>query len=158
MYSKMTALALAAHGLSEFRLFDELSIVPASTLAAPIGVVYQSRNRASASQSHLEGGAAKLRTHVILHRPTDDLTRGHVLHASQIKPAFVRVDIGDIGQLNGIRRLAMEFLFQQVWGWLQLMIAVRCDWLSTLAKKRRHLVFLHYSRNTALGDDLTIRQ
>ena len=50
-----------------------------------IGVVYQSRNRASASQSHLEGGAAKLRTHVILHRPTDDLTRGHVLHASQIK-------------------------------------------------------------------------
>ena len=79
-------------------------------------------------------------------------------HARQIKPAFVRVDIGDVGQPNRIWCLTVELLFQQIWRRLQLMVAVRRDWLSTLAKKRRHLVFLHYSGHTPFRNDLTSRQ
>lgn len=99
------ALVLAAHGLNEFRLFDQLAIVTTSVLTAAVRIMYQLRNRASASQSHLEGVTAKLGAHVIFHCPADDLTRGHVLHAGQVKPPIIRIDIGDVGQPNGIRCL-----------------------------------------------------
>ena len=88
--------------------------------------MYQPRNRASAAQSHLKGGAAKLGAHVILHRPADDLTRGHILHARQIKPALVRVDIGDVGQPNRIWCLTVELLFQQIWPLSADCFAIAC--------------------------------
>lgn len=72
----------------------------------------QPGNGTSASQCHFEGFTTELSTHVIFHRPSNNFPRGHVFDASQVKPAFIRVDIGDVSQPNGAGRQAVELLFQ----------------------------------------------
>jgi hypothetical protein len=102
-------------GLGKPCFFDQFAIVPASVLRPAVGVVDQPWNGTSATQSHIQGVAAKLGAHVVLHRPTDNLTGGHILHSSQIEPALIRVDVGDVGQPNDIGCHAVELLFQEVW-------------------------------------------
>jgi hypothetical protein len=115
-------------------------------------------NGASAAQSHLQSVAAELGAHVILHRPADDLPRGHVFDASQIEPAFVRVDVGDVGQPNRVGRHTVELLLQEVWRWAHLVIAVCSDRLSAFVQAWRNLVFLHYSSHATFRNDFTIGQ
>lgn len=55
-----------------------------------------------AAKHHRKGVTAKLCAHVILYGPANNLARSYTLHTRQIKPAFVRVEIGGIGQPNGI--------------------------------------------------------
>ena len=88
--------------MSEPSLFDQLAIFPTSVLAGPVRVVDKPDNRPPAAKHHRKGVTAKLCAHVILYGPANNLARSYTLHTRQIKPASVRVDIGDIGQPNGI--------------------------------------------------------
>ena len=89
-------------------------------------------DKASAAQGYRQGVTEKLSAHVIFHCPTNDFPGGHVFHAGQIEPSFIRIDIGDVGQTNRIGRDAVELLFQQVWRWPHLMISMRCHGLAVL--------------------------
>ena len=126
------ALALTAHRLSESHFSDQFAVFCASVLAAPIGVMGQSRNWPPAIQSHSECVTTQLSTHVILHRPTNNLSRGHILHTGKIKPAFIYIDMRDVGQSNGVWDHRVKLLLQKVWGWGHLVIAICRDWLSAL--------------------------
>jgi hypothetical protein len=143
-------------GLGKPCFFDQFAIVPASVLRPAVGVVDQPWNGTSATQSHIQGVAAKLGAHVVLHRPTDNLTGGHILHSSQIEPALIRVDVGDVGQPNDIGCHAVELLFQEVWRWAHLVIAIGGDRLSTLVQAWRNLVLLHYSGHATFRDNFTV--
>ena len=89
--------------MSEPSLCDQLAIVSTSVLAGPVIVVDKSPTTGPpAAKHHRKGVTAKLCAHVILYGPANNLARSYTLHTRQIKPAFVRVDIGDIGQPNGI--------------------------------------------------------
>ena len=119
-------------------------------------MVDQTGNRASAPQGHPQSIAAKLSPHVIFYRPTNNFPRGHVFHAREIEPSLIRIYIGDVGQSNRIGSEAVELLFQQVWRWAHLVIAIRCHGFAALIQAWGHLVFLHYSGNPPLRDGFAI--
>jgi len=73
-------------------------------------MVDQTGNGPSSRQSHLQGLTVELCPLNILHRPANNLPRGHIFDARQIKPALIRVDIGNIRQPNCVGRLAVEVL------------------------------------------------
>jgi len=120
------------HRLSETHFSDQFAVFCASVLVAPIGVMGQSRNWPPATQSHSECVTTQLSTHVILHRPTNNLSCGHILHTGKIKPAFIYIDMRDVGQPNGVWDHKVKLLLQKVWGWAHLVIAICRDWLSAL--------------------------
>lgn len=65
-------------------------------LAAPVAVEDGSRLRPPSPPSHCHGIFNQAALHVGLQAPSHHLTAEHVNHSSQVQPAFVGSDIGDV--------------------------------------------------------------
>src|SRR6201997_482886 len=61
---------------------------------------------------------------MICHRPADDLAAVEIHDRSQIEPALIGLDIGDVGEPDPVRRGGDEVAFEQVRGDREVVTAV----------------------------------
>ena len=74
-------------------------------LAALIRVVQQGIGLATPPDRHDERIRDELRGHLRLHRPADNAAREQVDHCRNVKPAFGRPDVGEVGDPLAVRTL-----------------------------------------------------
>src|SRR6201981_3785591 len=61
---------------------------------------------------------------MICHRPADDLAAVEIHDRSQIKPALIGLDVGDVGEPDPVRRGGDEVALEQVRGDREIVTAV----------------------------------
>jgi hypothetical protein len=83
-------------------------------LAALIGVMQQGIWLAAAPDRHDERIRDELRGHLRLHRPADDAAREQVDYGRNVKPAFGRPDVGEVGNPLLVSPLGSEPAIEHV--------------------------------------------
>lgn len=73
---------------------------------------------------HHQRGERQLGSHMVAHRPTDDLAGRQVEDGREIQPALPGGDVGDVREPDPVRRRCREALRQQVRGDRQVVAAV----------------------------------
>jgi hypothetical protein len=86
----------AAHRGLHFELFHQFLIAAGTILAAPVGMMDQILGRASGRYRQEQGAADQILRHSMAHGVADDLFFPQILDSSQIDPAFLRGDVGDV--------------------------------------------------------------
>ena len=78
------AVSLAAHRADDAVLGEPFLVSAGGILAAAVGVVHQTGQRAAALERHVQGSQRQLLGHLFVHRPTDHLAGKEVEHDGQI--------------------------------------------------------------------------
>ena len=126
-----------------------------SALDASIRMMDQSRCGISAHDSHAERILAKTALEVVVHAPTDDLARCHILDGGQIQPAFIGHHIGDISQPDGIGRTGLKVSLQKVGRNSIRVLTVGGDGHPLFPSLRVNSVFFHKLGDTMTGNHKT---
>ena len=91
------AVACAAHRLAHAPLSQLAAYLGAGVLAATIRVEDQSLRGFAHPMGHLQGVQHELARHVAGNRPADDPAGEQIQNRADIKPAFARPQISDVG-------------------------------------------------------------
>ena len=92
----VVAAGFAAHRRQGLGLRQRVAVIGTGVLAAAVGMKHQFWWRLAMSLSHVPGREDQLGVNVLLHGPADDPTAIEVHNASQVEPAFVGMDVGDV--------------------------------------------------------------
>lgn len=99
----------------------------ARVLATPVGMVQQARRRLSPEPRHGQRIGHNVRRHARFQRPADHFTVEQVEHDSQVQPALIRPQVGDVGAPDLVGRRRREVPVQQILGDRQTMPGIRRD-------------------------------
>ena len=97
------AVAAPAHAGFEVVLAEEGLPLPAGELGALVGMHRDPVVGLSSPDGHQQGLQGEVRRHAGLGGPADDTTREQIDDDTQIQPAFVGLDVGDVGDPDLIR-------------------------------------------------------
>ena len=92
---------------------------------ASVAVEDSARFRASSPPSHSQRILDQTGLHVGLQAPAHNLTTEHINHSSQVQPAFIGGDIGDVTAKKLVGCLRRKTSLHQVRGHRQAVLAVR---------------------------------
>lgn len=92
--------------------------------AAPVALEYQPRRQPAAPPRHGQRVLEKVGLHVRLRAPTHHLTVEQLDGSSQVQPALVSLDLGDIATPDLVGRLGVEAPLYQVGSHRQAVAAV----------------------------------
>jgi len=95
--SVVPTVALAAHALCDVEEVQAIAERVGRILTATVAVKEEIARRSTMRDGHIEGFHDDAGSHVVVHRPADDLAREQVDHHGQVEPAFVGADVGDVG-------------------------------------------------------------
>jgi hypothetical protein len=90
------AVALPAHAADHVLAGEQLPVVAARVLAAPIGVMHQPSCELALAQRHLKRAGREIGVDAGAHRPADHLARAEVEDHREVEPTFRRRDVRDV--------------------------------------------------------------
>ncbi len=93
----VVAVALPAHGRKELGLGQSGSKISGGVLDTAIGVEEQLGSWLAVLERHVERGHDQRGVDPFAHGPTDDLSAVKVKDAGEVKPTFLGLDVGDVG-------------------------------------------------------------
>ena len=109
------AISASTHRRFHAELFEQAATLAAGVLAAPVAVVNQPRLRAYLLERHPQRMRNQRRSHVVAHRPANDLFVEQIFDRRHVEPALVSGHVGDVGDPNLIRCIGVvELLFEQI--------------------------------------------
>ena len=117
------AVPLSAHRAGHAVFLEPVLKCLAGVLTAPVGVMQQARCRSPAEPGHGQGIGHDIRRHARLQRPADHFAVEQVEHDSQVEPAFIRPQVGDIRRPDLIGRRRREVSGQQVSARVKVVVA-----------------------------------
>ncbi len=118
------AVALPAHRGTHLPVFQSILELAAAILAAPVAVEYQTRRRAPPPPRHGQRVLDQTGLHVRLQAPAHHLAAEQVDDRSQVQPALVGGDVGDVATPQVVGDLRVEAPLHQVWCHRQAVFAV----------------------------------
>src|SRR2546423_11982866 len=110
----VVAAGFTAHGGQGLALSQGVTEIGAGVLAAAIGMKDQLWRRLAMSLSHVPGREDQLGVDVLVHGPADDPTAIEVHDASQVEPAFLSMDVGDVAEPDLVGRTGSGQLGQAI--------------------------------------------
>ena len=118
------AVAPTAHGGDQAGLNEGLTIIATGVLDAAIGMTEQLGRRAAMEQRQGQRVENQRRVDMFAHGPADDFAAVEVQDGRQVKPAFLGLDIGEVGHPELVGRGGLGRLGQAIGGNGLVVVAV----------------------------------
>src|SRR5580658_101323 len=147
----VVAVAGPAHAGRNAALVQQLLVLVARVLHAPIAMMHQLTRRISLVQSSLESLARKVGSQMIGRRPAHDLARTQIDDGGQVQPALSRWDVGDVGGPGPIGRRLIELAVEPILEDRMLMATVRGPHHEATSHLRANRVLPHQLGNRVLA-------
>jgi hypothetical protein len=96
------------------KLIEEIAVFMRAILAPPVRMMNQPRQRPLARHSPEQRLTDQILGDPGSHGISHDLSAVHILVPCQIEPAFLCRDVGDITELDLIRRCRLKLLLKQI--------------------------------------------
>src|SRR6185369_12750446 len=142
----VVTVATPAHAGNQLVRGHQGAVVGGHILAAPIGMVEQSRRRLPSRQGHSQSAQAQLGVHGFAHGPTHYHTTAQINQHRQIQPAFGGSNIGDITTPNAIYAanfFNLEAALQYITGHGLTMVRISGLGSPTQSRARAQARFTH---------------
>jgi hypothetical protein len=112
--SVVPTVAAPTHAGSEPMPGEPLAITSGGVLAAAVTVMEETRTRLAMSKGLIQGLERQFLGETVADRPADDSARAQIQQNSQIQPALLRPDIGDVAcpaaVWNGNLKLSLQLV------------------------------------------------
>ena len=132
-----------------FHCNELLAVRFRGVLAAAVGMTDEAFGRSLPLRSRHQGGQRQLCSHMVAHRPSDDLAGRQIEHSREIKPSLAGRDIDNVGQPDAVGCFRDELLFQQVGRNRKIVAAVGRTRLEPAARKSADTMSPHQTFDTA---------
>src|ERR687897_524576 len=96
------------------RLFEAATELHRGVLAAPVGVMDQSRRWTASVDRHVHRVEDQLRPEVVRHGPAYDLSGVGVEHEGEVEPPLPGPDVGDVRYPQAVRSFGSEVALHQL--------------------------------------------
>ena len=147
----VVTISFATHGHFEAVLPQDFLIVMRTILRPAICVMDAAFRRRSKRDSHVQRPDRKIAFHSIANCPTDNAPGVQIEDHGKIQPAFARPYVADIACPFLIRLFSREVPIQQVRRDVELVIAIRRDFVFA-GPYDRYAVLTHQPAYTAVPD------
>lgn len=123
----IVTISAPAHRGLHAELRHQCPVLMRTILAAPVAMNNESRRRPAQRCRPKQRPHDQMPCHALIHGVTDDLAGAQILQGSQVQPAFLGVDVGDIAAPHLVRCCSGEALLQQVGCHRQRVIRIGRD-------------------------------
>jgi hypothetical protein len=108
------AVTFSTHAGDYFKLFQLPLVSITSVLDTPVGVMDEPWCGPTAPVGHHQSIQNQLDLHMLVHGPTDNLTRKQIQDHGQICPTFQSPQVGDVGRPNLVGAIHSELTVHKI--------------------------------------------
>ena len=112
--SVVIRVALAGHTLADTKIRQPQAISVGGILDTPVRVEDETRSGMASADGGIQSGEGEVCVNVVREGVTDDLLGTQIFDSSEIKPAFVSRDIGDIANPSLVRGVKRKVAHEQI--------------------------------------------
>ena len=131
--SVVIGVALARHALTDTEIGQMQAVSASGILDAPVRVEDEAGSWMAASDGGIESGEGKIGVDAVRESVADDLLGTQIFDSSEIEPAFVSRDIGDIANPSLVRSIKRKLAHEQIWSNRMRMPGIRSRFVSAFA-------------------------